>query len=236
MSCSHCFWDVLERWGYLPSPWYQGRHKPSEASVFSSYRVSSVEYGERLFWHKWRRRQRGQLNLMPLMLTRLACCEQRAKGSADSLSRLEETRLGQTHPSINSPSLVFSQGIQQYFAAIFLPPLMAVSQGRLRGNITDTGWRSGSNEWLGWVHKEEQQTHFHSPVFLYFYLSCFFRLFSFNNNHISNQHEEQDAFIFRSYCVRPHLSWFCPWGKKKTWDFSKLHFVLRKKYAFWHFQ
>lgn len=49
-----------------------------------------------------------------------------------------------THPS--QPLPCFLQGIQQYFAAIFLPPLVAVSQGRHCSNITDTSRRLGSNE------------------------------------------------------------------------------------------
>lgn len=49
-----------------------------------------------------------------------------------------------THPS--QPLPCFLQGIQPYFAAIFLSPLVAVSQGRLCSNITDTSWRLGSNE------------------------------------------------------------------------------------------
>lgn len=49
-----------------------------------------------------------------------------------------------THPS--QPLPCFLQGIQPYFAAIFLSPLVAVSQGQLCSNITDTSGRLGSNE------------------------------------------------------------------------------------------
>lgn len=82
-----------------------------------------------------------------------------------------------THPS--RPLPCFLQGIMQYFAAIFLPPLIAVSQGWLCSTITDTGWRSGSNEYSSWVYQEEQHTLFHasfslSLAFLLFFLCYFF--------------------------------------------------------------
>lgn len=71
---------------------------------------------------------------------------------------------GSNTPIHHCPSLRFSREPSSIFAAIFLPLLLAVSQGRLRSNITDTGWCLGSNEWPGWVYQEEQQKSFSASL------------------------------------------------------------------------
>lgn len=153
------FWDCYrEVGGYLPSCWHQGCHKPSgepsSVSVFQSREVQfyllnmeSVYFdtsdrstdGSNLArclssWQGWDAPSRGVQRLCRLPV------------SSGRDPSLPSTPPGSNTSIHHSNSLVFSQGMEQYFAAIFLPPLVAVSQGWLCRNITDTGWRSGSNE------------------------------------------------------------------------------------------
>lgn len=118
---------------------------------------------------------------------------------------LPSTLHGSNTPIHHGPSLVFSQGITQYFAAIFLPPLIAVSQGWLCSNITDTGWRSGSNEYTSWVYQEEQQTLLHASFSLSVAFLLFFSMLLSFSFHIWRMETE----IHQPFSCLSHFHLFC---------------------------
>lgn len=153
-----CFWDrCREVWRLCPHAdtghVTNSADGPAGACIPVTWGpVLSVEYGERLFLTQVIealteavKREASHPDKAGLLWAEgQGLCQLPVSSGRDP--SLPSTQPGSNTPIHHSPSLVFSQGSQQCFAAIFLPPLVAVSQGRLCSNITDTGWRSGSNE------------------------------------------------------------------------------------------